>query len=350
VSQPIRFRLNVDVEDEGLGVPLLRVGEEITGSLEAEGELQGLSVELLWQAHGKGSPESHVLSTVTAGPPQSGPWSTHFTFRIPDTGPLSYDGENVKVAWFLQAKADTGALFGGGHQEKYPLLVMPRSEAGAGGDVGTHRHTSDTNAAWFLILFGILFGGIPGFIGVVMVASGEFFPAIFLSIFVLIGGGLFVWGVAQLMGNRLLQDAYLETPRADTFLGEQVPFKVGGIARSAFRLDKLVIKHVCTEAATRHRGTDSTTYSKQVFEQEIVFEPAREYRAGEAFVFEGEFRMPEDAPATLDGRNNDLTWKFTAAFDVPNWPDPDLSWSVPMRPVLAAEVFEGQEEATYGEG
>lgn len=343
MSEPIRFRMNVEVEDAGLGVPLLRVGEEVTGTVEAEGELQGLSVELLWQAHGKGTPESHVMDTVNAGPPSSGPWSTRFTFRVPDTGPLSYDGENVKVSWFLQVKARTGAMFGGGQEEKYPLLVMPRSEEGSGKDATSHRLTADTSGAWFLILFGLIFGGIPGFIGVVLVASGEFFPAIFLSLFVLIGGGLFVWGVTQLMGNRLLQDPYLELPREDTYLGERVAFKIGGIARSPFRLDKLVVKHGCTESATRRRGTNSTTYSREVFEQEVVFEPAREYQAGEPFVFEGQFLMPDDAPATLDGRTNDLTWKFQASFDVPHWPDPGLDWAVPMRPVLAAEVFEKEQ-------
>lgn len=340
MSEPIRFRLALDVEDAGLGVPLLRIEEQLTGSIEAQGDLQGLQVELLWEANGKGSPETHVVETVTGGPPSSGPWSTPFSFRIPSTGPLSYDGENLKVTWFLRATAGTGALMGGEQQEKYPLLVMPRSEEGDGQDQDTHRHTSDTSAAWFFIVFGMIFGGIPGVMGMVFLASGEFFPLIFLSIFVLIGGGLIVWGIAQLMGARLLQDPYLELPREDTYLGELVPFRLGAVARSPFRLDKLVIEHACTESATRHRGTDSTTYSRKVFQQEVVFEPGREYQVGELLEFKGELCMPEDAPATVNGDNNRLIWTFQAHFDVPGWPDPSLSWTVPMRPVLAAEVHE----------
>ena len=342
MSQSIQFRLHVDVEDAGLGVPLLRVGEALQGTLEADGDLQGLQLELLWQGHGKGSPETHVVETVTAGPPSSGPWSTSFTFRIPDPGPLSYDGENVKVSWFLRAKAHGPSER---EEQKFPLLVMPRSEEGAGQAPDTYRHTSDTSGAWFFLLFGAIFGGVPFFLSLAFFAAGEYVPLFFLPIFMLVGGALFVWGVIQWMSARLFQEHYLELPREDTYLGERVPFTVGGVARTPFRLDKLVLKHGCTESATRRRGTDSTTYSRQVFEQEIVLAPAREFRAGEAFAFQGEFVMPEDAPASLNGTHNDLTWKFQASFDVPSWPDPDLTWTVTMRPVLAAEVFERDQSA-----
>lgn len=202
------------------------------------------------------------------------------------------------------------------------------------------RHEAAASPAGCLIAFGGIFASV-GLIGsVVAYAEGGILPAMFCSIFLLVGLLVIAGGIHQMMGQSLYKDLYLETPAAQTLLGQRVPWKLSLTARKAFRLDKAVVKHRLEEKAILRRGTDSTTFSKNLFEQEKTFDLGREVRAGETVVLEGEFKMPADGPSSFSASNNSLTWSFEAAFDVPGWPDPSSTWPVPMAPVLSAQAFE----------
>lgn len=128
------YSIDLDVEDQAAGIPILRSGDRLRGTATVRArddlKLNSLAVQLVWKAHGKGSSEEGVvdetrpehLQGLTAGREEQ----VSFELVLPGDAPLSYDGEYVKVTWFLRIYLDIPWAVD--DEECYPLLVLPNVE------------------------------------------------------------------------------------------------------------------------------------------------------------------------------------------------------------------------------
>jgi sporulation-control protein spo0M len=125
------YSLDLDVETRAAGVPILRVGDRVTGTARItpnqDIKLNSVAVKLLWKAHGKGSSEEGVVEEFS--PPRTKSLaggqetSLPFDFALPMDGPVSYDGEYVKISWLLRVYLDIPWAID--DEEDFPLLVLP---------------------------------------------------------------------------------------------------------------------------------------------------------------------------------------------------------------------------------
>jgi len=127
------YRVDVDIEAAAAGVPIVTVGDRFTGTAfltpGAELKLNELRVELVWRAHGKGSPDEGVVGKTVPPTKQLAAGQEveiPFEFQVPDTGPISWDGEYVKLNWMVRIYLDIPWAID--DEESFPLLVLPRSE------------------------------------------------------------------------------------------------------------------------------------------------------------------------------------------------------------------------------
>lgn len=115
------------------GVPVLRVGETIAGKVTVtapdEIKLNALTVALVWMAHGKGNTDSIELGKVDTGIKllEAGrSKELTFSFTVPENGPVSYEGEYVKISWSIRVYLDIPWAID--DQDDFPLLVRPRED------------------------------------------------------------------------------------------------------------------------------------------------------------------------------------------------------------------------------
>jgi hypothetical protein len=209
------------------------------------------------------------------------------------------------------------------------------------------RHERESSSGGCLIAFGFTFA-LPG-LGFVAAAffEGEIIGAFFGGIFALVGLAVLAAGVHQMMGDSLFKDFHLETLERHTLLGQTIPFKICWTGKKNFRVDSVQASYFLEEKAVLQRGTNSTTFSKKLYQQEVNFDLGQDFRSGESRTLEGTFKAPEDGPSSFKGDHNSLIWKLEVTMDVPNWPDPNATWSITMKPFLAEELAEAvtEEEA-----
>lgn len=110
----------------------IEAGGVVTGRLivrpDAAVKVQGSSVSLQWRTEGRGDKESRAVATVDLGAlGELGPMqerSFPFEFRVPEEGPMSYDGKLVRILWEVKAHLDVPWAVD--EREAFPVRVIAR--------------------------------------------------------------------------------------------------------------------------------------------------------------------------------------------------------------------------------
>ncbi len=112
----------------------LVVGEQLTGSVswnptDRHKDLKSANLQLRWYTQGRGTRDSTVVyqeeldldrlasSYISPIP---------FSIRIPDEGPITYNGSLIRILWEVNVSIKVPGLFKRGKQESCPLHVIPR--------------------------------------------------------------------------------------------------------------------------------------------------------------------------------------------------------------------------------
>ena len=91
----------------------LRLGDTVAGEIswrpEEETRVKGLRVELLWRTEGRGDSDDAVVARFdgdigeTVGVTGI---TVPFSLTLPREGPMSYDGQIIRILWTVRARAD----------------------------------------------------------------------------------------------------------------------------------------------------------------------------------------------------------------------------------------------------
>jgi hypothetical protein len=96
-------------------------GERVKGSVTFEGSKAPRKIEVIcrWRIEGKGRSHEEVVDRS-----ESEAMTIPFDFAIPREGPLSYDGQLLRIIWEIAADADIAMAFD--EHEAVAFTVVPR--------------------------------------------------------------------------------------------------------------------------------------------------------------------------------------------------------------------------------
>lgn len=118
-----------------LDAEVAEAGGIVTGRVswrDVETVPRDVYIELLYRTEGRGDTDRAVVDQVKLPGDTSG--AHGFRLRVPDSGPISYDGRYIRVIWEVQLRFDVKLRRDPKHQAR--LGVLPK-----GGIVLWQRHT-----------------------------------------------------------------------------------------------------------------------------------------------------------------------------------------------------------------
>lgn len=365
-------------------------GDEVSGHVVVQTDdsvrCDGLTVELLWSTHGRG--------TTTAGEAESlhlfdGEWvgSTTmryaFRFTLP-AGPVTYNGHYLNVGWFLRARADIPwkidpkaeieiALAAGdedhqavdwerqftsGYQEDLASAVAEVQKAASGPQAsagGSARFSlSDLRAQAFSSPGGSLAacGCLALILGIPLIFAGVFATAAWDAVNKaragqwgdavpgLIMGGILVAVilliVVALIRERMLKARFgtidFELDPDKVSPGESAGIRISFTPQKESELEKGTLRVEAYEEVVSGSGTNKSTRRHTVYESEVEFCGARRLMARQPVVLEGQIAVPQDAAPSFDAPRNQLTWKVEAQLHIVRFPDWGTSRRLVVRP------------------
>jgi hypothetical protein len=221
-----------------------------------------------------------------------------------------------------------GGLVGTMRQPRSGVRVDGSATATADDDTARELRPVHSPAAKVLGTLGVaaFWNGITWTIVLGALRDRDWFPLLFLSIFVLIGAGLLgavVYVVLSLANPRprlTLRPGRLQFGTLQN-LGWQMSGAVGRLRRLDFTLEG-------RESATYRRGT-STTTDRQTCVRVLLAEATgvAEMRQGETA-----FELPPTAVPGFQADNNRIEWFIRVRGEVPRWPDVNEEFPVEIRP------------------
>ena len=118
--------IRIDLQEQSMSA-----GDELTGVViyrtDKPTEIKEAEITLGWYTEGRGSTDrqtvqSHRLDTqqLLSGIP------IPFRFRLPDDGPITYNGALMRIIWELQAVVKKPGLLSQKEKANRGFLVLPR--------------------------------------------------------------------------------------------------------------------------------------------------------------------------------------------------------------------------------
>ncbi|MEM6459506.1 MAG: DUF3592 domain-containing protein [Planctomycetota bacterium] len=207
------------------------------------------------------------------------------------------------------------------------LPELARGDADDGG-VGERKRggsetVSPTKSRWggvvFLTLFGLVWNGFSWPVFIFAWRDGEVILGLFMSVFVLVGIGVFAAWVYTAMGLlnpvvRLTFDPRVVERGQTLELGWDIAGRAGRIA-------KLTISVEAVERATYRRGTDTITDEHTIYDHVLVEAGGSDGRDPLARDGRVEHEVPAGVMHSLDAPNNKVVWRVRVRGDIPRWPD-----------------------------
>jgi len=347
VPDPVGFSISLESPRPGEGgsweesirdaLPL-EPGQRVRGSVDVEVlealEFREAQMRFLWHTEGKGNPvtgEGGVQTLARDGAWEAG--SRHrFTFDLPAPwGPLSYDGEVLKVLWDFEARLDR-SLLRPDVIEKIPVLLQgaPPPEKASLGPVPQEKDKLEArkrglSGAWVALGMTLLLGGI-----VLGAMRGWDFQEVGrLVLFLLMGGGLLLTlrGMWNRLGRGKLGEPTVQLSTTELRRGEEVRFSVAVRPDKRTELRSLEAFLECEERVVHGHGRNQTTHRRTVFQQRLILSKGQVIEPIRGLRKKGTLTLPSDASPSFGAPHNQLVWWLRFQGDIVGWPD----W---MEPIL----------------
>lgn len=188
------------------------------------------------------------------------------------------------------------------------------------------KATSPFKALLGIVAFAAFWNGIVSVFVVQLFNGFEWFLALFLIPFVLVGLGLIgavVYFFLKLFNPR--PRVMLSTANAKP--GDQVKMQWQFSGRTLI-LKNLNITLRAIEKATYRRGTDTVTAKNTFFQKELKStEDTYQISCGEFF-----FAIPDNAMHSFDAQNNKIEWEIALTGQIDSWPDVDQTYKITVLP------------------
>ncbi len=306
-------------------------GETISGVVRVHSDTdvncKGLQVKSVWRTHGRGNVDTGDSQTETLF---TGQWKAgqnpeyRFELQIADWPP-SYHGHYLNVDHYVDARA----MIPWGIDPKASAAFLMRPSCSAEEAKVARNVTQLTGVTGFAVVMLIL-TLIVGF----FVAFAVFTPfgCVFLPI-ALLGAGY--WFVRSFLPKYLLGDVELNFSTEQVVPGQTTNGELVVRPRRNVSINAVTLNFQSREQCVSGSGSNRTTHKHVFFEQAQTLQEATTLSAGKEHRFPFSVTLPDDAPLSIDLRDNKLIWSSTLRVDIPRWPD----WTkeVPLTVVPSGE-------------
>lgn len=223
-------------------------------------------------------------------------------------------------------------------KSKFPNVPDSTKITDSPGTKLTYRLPVAIASIWGLLaslIAGVLWNSIVAMFALVAVnnhlqGTPDWFLTLFTIPFVLIGIGLIVFFVRQLLIATGIGPTLVEISDHPLYPGECYRLFVQQVGR--LRMKSLQVLLVCEEEATYRHGTDTRTETRRVYEQ-MLFEQAR-FDVQHRVPFETlcDVELPAGAMHSFKSDHNEVNWKILVKGNVSRWPDFERSFPVIVYP------------------
>lgn len=290
------------------------VGGVVRVQVDADVACDALEVAAVWRTHGKGNVAEGESARITL---YHGPWMAgerhQYRFELPvPAWPPTYHGHYLNVDHYIDARAKIPWAF----DPKASEIFMLRPAA------GPEPPGRDRPAIRVPPLVGCLIGlVIPGIaLPIFLVLHRVFGFLVWLFAAVPLGVALVWlvrWGLPRwLLGNVEFQLTAEQATPGQTVAGELILHPRRNVSINGIEL-ALQAHEVCVSGS----GSNRTTHRHSVFVQSQRLSDAVQLTAGSEQHLPFTLRLPDDAPFSIDLRDNDLIWNAALRIDLPRWPD-----------------------------
>jgi hypothetical protein len=275
---------------------------------------KALEVSSGWKTHGRGNVKSEITETVNLF---SGQWvageRTEYRFELSVARwPPSYHGHYLNIDHYVDARAKIPWSFD--PKASVPFRMRPTSVGE--GTVGSAAGRNQGPAAWLIrtVLFVILATFAVGF-----AAANSWFGLVILSSISLLLFGLWLFRV--FLPKYRLGEVHHHLDESTLSPGQRVEGELVIRPRKDVPINEITVDFQAREQCVSGSGSNRTTHKHVFFEHSEVLQERTTLTAGREHRFALEFRLPEDAPYSIDLDDNDLIWSALLRVNIPRWPD-----------------------------
>lgn len=244
-----------------------------------------------------------------------------------------------RLAAIARKAATLGALTTNGKAAPdFPYVPVPTNVTDSPGTKLAFRLPVAGSPGWALFarLMACLFwNGIVAVFLVIVVrgfleGSPSWFLAIFVSPFVLIGIGLIVFFLRQLVVTTGIGPTLVEISDQPLHPGGQYRLFLSQTGR--LKMNWLELLLVCEEETTYRQGTDTRTETERVCQKPLFRREQLEVAGSRPFEVECQFEVPAGAMHSFKSGHNEIAWKILVKGSPVRWPDFERSFPVIVYP------------------
>lgn len=219
----------------------------------------------------------------------------------------------------LQIAASLGTQATGAVPGVVPWLPPVQTEPGQTLPVRLPRGRTELAAGGCLLVFALFWNGFVLFGLTDILKSGFSYMALFMVPFVLVGLGLFIFALHQLLAGGGGGETVVEVSNAEVAPGETFEVLVSQGGSKFFR--KLSLHLICEERATYQQGTSTRTDTFQVREMPLAELEAVQPSAAQPLILRAKVVIPADAMHSFKSAHNELAWQLRVTGDIRWWPN-----------------------------
>lgn len=354
------------------GERTLRPGQRVQGTVRVEVEkkttCKALTLTLQQVAHGRGNTRTHSadVEVLFTGEWAPGVYTYPFNVLVPDGGPFTYHGHYLNIDWQLHAAADVPWALD--PKDTVDLVVMPDpardltasppmrmsdalEQLGHGAGAGALMSAAGSPQALVFLAMGGIFSLVGGFItllGLILAVTGEpamILMALFGGVFLAVGLVVIFLGVRNRVASSAIGEVEVDAPWP-SLPGDEVVCSVRFTPNRRVPINRVTLKLLGREVVVSGSGTNRTTYTHVLHEEEIELCGQQDAQAGQPIALTGTLRLPEDAPLSVSMTDNSLIWGLDIRVDIARWPDwtrLEQLWVVPYRAASPGATAPPQE-------
>lgn len=243
-----------------------------------------------------------------------------------------------RAALARQAAMIGGLTADGGAEPGFPYVPVAANVTDSPGTKLAFRLPvagSVAGALFVWLVVCLLWNGIVSVFVVIVIGSflagdPNWFLTFFMSPFVLIGIGLIVVFLRQLVVATGIGPTLLEISEQPLYPGQQCRVFLSQTGR--LKMNWLELLLVCDEETTYRQGTDTRTETQRVYEEPFVRREQLEVAGGAPFETECEVTVPAGAMHSFKSGHNEVAWKILVRGSPARWPDFERSFRVIVYP------------------
>jgi hypothetical protein len=292
-------------------------GEQVSGTVRLRVnktvQCRKVSIKGLWKTHGRGNHASdeYFEQTVFEGELIEGQtYEFKFEFAA-GLHPWTYRGHHLNIDHYIHVRIDVPWALDPKYETEFIVTPSPQSPLDT---IATDSPTTTDQVAGHII----------------MLVVGTIFFVVGIPLTLFLGFGLIFMGVGAILIYMVIRNTLAERKLGKVELsiepphaapGEWIQVQIRFVPRSAGTLNNLTLKLEGEEEVVSGSGTNKTTHTHKLHEENIIALENFEFQAGSPVSITERIQLPESNAYSVNLRDNSIQWQVQAQLDIPRWPD-----------------------------